>query len=269
MTLEFATLLWPPLRLYAAGLIVQEVPFEVEHTGVPGDESTVLNCAAIKGCGNVLFSFGMSSESGVYFSLEGITEELKEKGNRQTESQKNKTDSEVKFAPLSSSLIRSSVIGFRNAPSGFQRRLYGGLMTVKNRVPQISGNFAIWGGLFSAIECTLIRCRSKEDPWNSILSGALTGGVLAARTGVPSMIGSATVGGVFLALIEGFGIMATRLHADSFAQHMQMYEMENLPEFNGLPPKTRLGFGGAPLNTETSRQVNTNGMEVDRISKGR
>ncbi|XP_017755565.1 PREDICTED: ski oncogene [Eufriesea mexicana] len=136
-------------------------------------------------------------------------------------------------------------------------------MTVKNRVPQISGNFAIWGGLFSAIECTLIRCRSKEDPWNSILSGALTGGVLAARTGVPSMIGSATVGGVFLALIEGFGIMATRLHADSFAQHMQMYEMENLPEFNGLPPKTRLGFGGAPLNTETSRQNGWAGGIID------
>lgn len=140
---------------------------------------------------------------------------------------------------------------------------------MKNRVPQVAGNFAIWGGLFSAIECTLIRYRSKEDPWNSILSGALTGGVLAARTGIPSMIGSATVGGVFLALVEGFGIMATRLHADSFAQHMQMYEMENLPEFHGLPPKARLGYSGATANTEVPRQVNGNGVEVDRISKGR
>lgn len=100
-------------------------------------------------------------------------------------------------------LFEQSAIGFRNAPSGFQRRLHGGLTTVKNRVPQISGNFAVWGGLFSAIECTLIRCRRKEDPWNSILSGALTGGVLAARTGFVSMIGSATVGGIFLALVEG------------------------------------------------------------------
>ncbi|KOC69348.1 Mitochondrial import inner membrane translocase subunit Tim17-B [Habropoda laboriosa] len=165
--------------------------------------------------------------------------------------------------------FNQSVIGFRNAPSGIQRRLCGGLTAVKVRVPQVAGNFAIWGGLFSAIECTLIRCRLKEDPWNSILSGALTGGVLAARTGIPSMIGSATVGGVFLALIEGFGIMATRLHADSFAQHVHMYEMENLPEFRGLPAKTRLGFSGAPLETEVSRPVNGNGVEVDRISKGR
>ncbi|XP_076669679.1 mitochondrial import inner membrane translocase subunit Tim17-A [Andrena cerasifolii] len=163
-----------------------------------------------------------------------------------------------------------SVTGFRNAPSGVHRRLFGGVMAVKNRVPQIAGNFAVWGGLFSAIECALIRCRAKDDPWNSILSGALTGGVLAARTGIPSMIGSATVGGVFLALVEGFGIMATRLHADSFAQHMQMYEMENLPEFHGLSPKTRVGFSGAPVNGDVPRQINSpNGVEVDRIGKGR
>nr|XP_033190316.1 probable mitochondrial import inner membrane translocase subunit Tim17 1 [Bombus vancouverensis nearcticus] len=161
-----------------------------------------------------------------------------------------------------------SAIGFRNAPSGFQRRLHGGLTTVKNRVPQISGNFAVWGGLFSAIECTLIRCRRKEDPWNSILSGALTGGVLAARTGFVSMIGSATVGGIFLALVEGFGIMATRLHADSFAQHMQMYEMENLPEFTGLAPKARISFTGAPINADVPMQMNGNSVEVDMI-KGR
>ena len=75
-----------------------------------------------------------------------------------------------------------------------------------------------------------------------------------------------------MALVEGFGIMATRLHADAFAHHMQMYEMENLPEFHGLPPRARLGFTGAPVSTESvtvTRQVNGNGMEVDRISKGR
>ncbi|XP_076645458.1 mitochondrial import inner membrane translocase subunit Tim17-A [Halictus rubicundus] len=165
-----------------------------------------------------------------------------------------------------------SVIGFRNAPSGINRRLLGGLAAMKNRVPQVAGNFALWGGLFSAIECTLIRCRSKDDPWNSILSGALTGGVLAARTGIPSMIGSATVGGVFLALVEGFGIMATRLHADSFAQHIQMYDAENLPEFHGLSPRSRVGFSGAPIagDMPPPRQMNTaSSVDVDRIGKGR
>ena len=36
-------------------------------------------------------------------------------------------------------------------------------------------------GMYSAFDCVLIAVRDKEDPWNSIGSGALTGAVLAAR----------------------------------------------------------------------------------------
>ena len=45
-----------------------------------------------------------------------------------------------------------------------------------------SGNFAVWGGLFSAIDCSLVYVRKKEDPWNSITSGALTGAILSVRS---------------------------------------------------------------------------------------
>ena len=45
----------------------------------------------------------------------------------------------------------------------------------------ITGNFAVWGGLFSTFDCCLMGIRGKEDPWNSIGSGAITGAVLAAR----------------------------------------------------------------------------------------
>lgn len=44
------------------------------------------------------------------------------------------------------------------------------------------GNFAVWGGLFSTIDCSLVHLRKKEDPWNSIASGALTGAILAVRS---------------------------------------------------------------------------------------
>lgn len=53
----------------------------------------------------------------------------------------------------------------------------------------------------------------QEDPWNSIISGAATGGVLAARAGPRAMASAAVVGGVLLALIEGMGIMFTRMMA--------------------------------------------------------
>jgi hypothetical protein len=54
---------------------------------------------------------------------------------------------------------------------------------------------------------------TQEDPWNSIVSGAATGGILAGRAGPKAMASAAVVGGVLLALIEGMGIMFTRMMA--------------------------------------------------------
>lgn len=51
----------------------------------------------------------------------------------------------------------------------------------------MTGNFAVWGGLFSTFDCCLMGIRGKEDPWNSIGSGAITGAVLAARGKSTSM----------------------------------------------------------------------------------
>ena len=36
-------------------------------------------------------------------------------------------------------------------------------------------------GMYSSFDCVLKAVRDKEDPWNSIGSGALTGAVLSAR----------------------------------------------------------------------------------------
>ncbi|KAI4459862.1 mitochondrial import inner membrane translocase subunit tim-17 [Holotrichia oblita] len=104
--------------------------------------------------------------------------------------------------------VFQSIKGFRNAPSGMGRRLVGSLAAIKQRSPIIAGNFAVWG----------------EDPWNSIISGAATGGILAARNGLPAMAGSAFIGGVLLALIEGVGILFTRLSAEQFQPQPPVFE---------------------------------------------
>jgi len=109
-----------------------------------------------------------------------------------------------------------AIKGFRNAPAGMSHRFGGSLTAIKARGPIIGGQFAVWGGLFSTIDCSLIKLRKKEDPWNAIISGAATGGILAARSGVGAMAGSALIGGVLLAMIEGVGIMFSRLAADQF-----------------------------------------------------
>jgi len=136
-----------------------------------------------------------------------------------------------------------AIKGFRNSPAGFNHRFSGSMAAIKSKAPVIGGNFAVWGGLFSTIDCSLIKLRGKEDPWNAIASGAATGGILAARSGVGAMVGSAIIGGVLLAMIEGVGILFTRMTADQFRplspdeqlqMQMQMQQDPNNPAHNNL-----------------------------------
>lgn len=139
-----------------------------------------------------------------------------------------------------------SIKGFRNAPTG--RRLNGLLQGVKLRAPVTGGNFAVWGGTFSAIDCGLIYLRQKEDPWNSITSGAVTGAILSVRNGAPAMLGSAVVGGVLLAMIEGINIMITRFTSEQFKP-----QPPTPPPDSDAPPAPLFGDGaGAPTDAGSS-----------------
>ena len=69
--------------------------------------------------------------------------------------------------------------GIYNSPKG--HRFVGGSQAVQMNAPRVGGSFAVWGGLFSAFDCTMVYVRQKEDPWNSIFAGAATGGFLQMR----------------------------------------------------------------------------------------
>ena len=75
----------------------------------------------------------------------------------------------------------SFIGGARNAPAGFNRRALGGFVRLKEKGPVLGGQFAAWCLCFSSLECSLVHLRQKEDPWNSIMSGAGAGAVMAAR----------------------------------------------------------------------------------------
>lgn len=99
--------------------------------------------------------------------------------------------------------------GTYNSPKG--ERLIGGSQAVRMNAPRVGGSFAVWGGLFSTFDCTMVYLRQKEDPWNSIIAGAATGGFLQMRQGLGAASRSAMFGGVLLALIEGAGIMLNKV----------------------------------------------------------
>jgi len=131
--------------------------------------------------------------------------------------------------------IWHSVRGWRNSPRG--ERMLGMTTAVKARAPVLGGNFAVWGMLFASFDCSLAAIRRKEDPWNSILAGAATGGVLAARMGARSMVRNAVVGGTLLALIEGLSIFVTQKLSESAA-------VEQGPMERAAPPPVTATLGG-------------------------
>ncbi|CAL5400207.1 unnamed protein product [Camellia sinensis] len=134
--------------------------------------------------------------------------------------------------------------GIYNSPKG--ERLIGGSQAVRMNAPRIGGSFAVWGGLFSACDCTLVYVRQKEDPWNSIISGAATGGLLQMRQGLRAASRSALVGGVLLALIEGAGIMLNKVM--SAQQNMPIMIEDPLPNTTPQPSESSTSssswFGG-------------------------
>lgn len=137
--------------------------------------------------------------------------------------------------------------GAKNSPSGARTR--GGIEAIRREAPRIGGSFAVWGGLFSSFDCTLVALRKKEDPWNSIAAGALTGGFLQLRTGPRSAARSAAFGGILLAMIEGLGILLTRTTAPPPAPVM-MPDMgsagPSVPGTSPSQPSIPQGLGTLP-----------------------
>ncbi|CAN6284360.1 unnamed protein product [Urochloa humidicola] len=115
--------------------------------------------------------------------------------------------------------------GLYNSPNG--HRLGGGATAVRMNAPRVGGSFAVWCCLYSTFDCALVYARRKEDPWNSIASGAATGGLLALRRGLVATGTSAASGAALLALIEGAGIMVNRL--------LDSTPPENLPKIFAPP----------------------------------
>eukprot|EP00834_Sanchytrium_tribonematis_P000571 NODE_10_length_61504_cov_0.956502.p43 type:complete len:150 gc:universal NODE_10_length_61504_cov_0.956502:38007-37558(-) len=113
--------------------------------------------------------------------------------------------------------ILHAIKGYRHAPA--HDKLRSSLTAVQFRAPILGGNFAAWAGLFSAFECGLTSYRQKEDFWTPVSAGALTGAVLASRSGLAAMSMNALFGGLILAGIEGLMFSANRLMSSS--QQMQ------------------------------------------------
>jgi len=172
-----------------------------------------------------------------------------------------------------------TIKGARNSPKG--ERWHGAMYLAKGRSPVLGGAFAVWGGTFSTFDCTLQFLRQREDHWNAIASGFLTGGVLAARAGIKSASRNAVVGGVLLGIIEGVAALTPKMMAQTprtqYEQHLEQekqqkayvekQEARKLAKANGEGSmwdtvNSTLGFGegGAGSEMVNSLTPSVNGM---------
>ncbi len=118
-------------------------------------------------------------------------------------------------------------------------------MAARMRSPILGGNFGVWGGLFSVFDCSLAAARKTEDAWNAIASGALTGGVLAARAGPKAMARNAIGGAFILAVIEG-----TMILVQKSIMKLQSAQMGGNAHVDRLDPPVPPGFGTRILTPE-------------------
>jgi hypothetical protein len=86
----------------------------------------------------------------------------------------------------------------------------------------------MWGGIFSATDCTLLAIRQEDSPLNSIVSGFVTGAILSNRNGMAAAWRSGMVGGLILGIIEGVNYIYTVTMLKQQARMMQV--MSNLQD---------------------------------------
>ena len=139
------------------------------------------------------------------------------------------------------------VKGYRNAPIGL--RWSGAFTAARLRAPVLGGNFGVWGGLFSVFDCSIAAYRRREDPWNAILAGGLTGGLLAARAGPKAIARNALGGALILAVIEGGMMLMTK-----FIVKAQMASMlgGKAPAVDRLEPPVPPGYHTRSIQADAS-----------------
>ena len=141
------------------------------------------------------------------------------------------------------------VKGYRNAPIG--QRWGGALAAARLRAPVLGGNFGVWGGLFSVFDCSIAAYRRREDAWNAICAGGLTGGLLAARAGPKAIARNALGGAMILAVIEGGMMLVTK-----FIYKAQMAQLGGKAQaIDRLEPPVPPGYASRSLQSDASFQL--------------
>lgn len=83
-------------------------------------------------------------------------------------------------SPLGTTLPGSSTV---IADLPWRQQLKHGLKDMGKQTLSSAKNFGLIGAIFSGVECSIEGLRAKNDIWNGVAGGCLTGGALAMKAG--------------------------------------------------------------------------------------
>uniref|UniRef100_A0A7S3J3Y2 Uncharacterized protein n=1 Tax=Euplotes harpa TaxID=151035 RepID=A0A7S3J3Y2_9SPIT len=121
----------------------------------------------------------------------------------------------------------------------------------------------MWGGCFSSFDCLMIWYRQKDDPWNAVVSGFLTGGVLAIRGGANLAFKNALIGGVILGLIEGISIIMQSVMARRQFMMIEQMQKEQIEKMKLAAAQQRNPW---EVNFDEKESYGTGGFDGSKSS---
>ncbi|KAF2746063.1 mitochondrial import inner membrane translocase, subunit Tim17/22 [Sporormia fimetaria CBS 119925] len=85
-----------------------------------------------------------------------------------------------------------------------KQQLKHGLRDMYNSAKSSGKNFAVIGSMFSGTECAIEGLRAKNDIWNGVYGGCLTGGILARNAGPQAVVVGCAGFAAFSAAIDAY-----------------------------------------------------------------
>ena len=107
----------------------------------------------------------------------------------------------------------------------------------------------------------MIWARQREDPINTITSGAVTGAVLAARQGKAAMAISAVFGGLILGVIEGVMAIVNKYQIEGMRKQQEEQTKAFMEYAQKKQKEGQVGVGWGGIENEEKHKDDVKALD--------
>ncbi|KAK3123452.1 hypothetical protein QOZ80_8AG0631180 [Eleusine coracana subsp. coracana] len=152
------------------------------------------------------------------------------------------------------------VKGLAVSPVGGGGRLAGAVRAVHANAPCVAGMCGAYAAVYCASKSAVSIAHQRDDPWNAVAGGAMSGGLLNARRGASAAALSAALGATTVAAVLGLVWAIRDRHGrDISEREARMYLDAPRSELDAPKPRiipvrsTVLGFPQVPPSSTSGK----------------